>query len=59
MFTKKSESMDVKNEDSLDFIEKKPINGGTKHKKSSKKAKYNVKRKKSLNKKKKRRASSL
>lgn len=49
----KIDRVSIKNEDSLDVIEKKPVTGGTKHNKSSKKSKNNVKRKTSSNKKRK------
>ena len=49
----KVDTVSKKNEDSLDVIEKKPITGGTKHNKSSKKTKSNMKRKTSSNKKRK------
>lgn len=49
----KMDRVSIKNEDSLDVIEKKPVTGGTKHNKSSKKSKNNVKRKTSSNKKRK------
>lgn len=49
----KIDRVSIKNEDSLDVIEKKPVTGGTKHNKSSKKAKSNMKRKTSSNKKRK------
>ena len=49
----KMDMVSIKNEDSLDVIEKKPVTGGTKHNKSSKKTKNNVKRKTSSNKKRK------
>lgn len=49
----KIDRVSIKNEDSLDVIEKNPVTGGTKHNKSSKKAKSNMKRKTSSNKKRK------